>query len=159
MADSQSSSFDESTASQHSRPLPPSSDALRLSEPNHPPGETTPSTSCSNPSSQDPLAGDSINSHGLPPLRTERQPDLRAEALSPGKPRSKSPPNRSPTPQDDRKVSNKRMANGEVKHKAQNFSRSPVDRQEHSRNTSIASRGSEIGEANSPVFTDYRCWC
>lgn len=156
MADSQSSSFDESTVSQNSRPLP-SPDAFRLSQTNHALGETTPSTSFSDPSSQDPLVGDLMNLHNLPALRTEGQSDVRAEPFSSGSPRSKSPPNRSPTPQDDRKVSNKRMANGEIKDAAQNIPRSPADLQGHPRNTSIASRGSQIGEANSPVFADYPC--
>lgn len=156
MADSQSS-FDESTASQNSRPLHPSPDALRLSHTNYPLGESTPSTSFSNPSSQDPLAEDLNHFHENPALRTEGQPDLQAEPLSSVRALSKSPQNRSPTPQDDHKVSNKRMANGEVKNAAQNVPRSPVDQQGHHRNTSIASRGSQIGEANSPLFTDYLC--
>lgn len=158
MADSQSSSFDESTTSQNSRrPLPLSPDVLRLSQTNHPPGETTPSTSFSNPSSQDLPAGDPSNFRKLPALRTKGQLDIRAESLSSDRQDSVSPPNRSPTPQDDRKVSNKRMANGEVKHAAQNVPKSPVAQQGHSRNASVASRGSQIGEANSPVLLDYRC--
>lgn len=157
MADSRSSSFDESTASQNSGPLAPSSDVLRLSQANHPPSQTTPSTSFSNPSSQDPAVGDSINSRDLSALRTKGQHDLRAEPLSWSRPHSESPPNRSPTPQDDRKASNKRMANGEVKHMAQNTQNSPVNQEGRPRNTSSASRGGQIGEANSPVFTDYPC--
>lgn len=156
MADSQSS-FDESTTSQNSRPFPLSPDVLRLSQTNHPPGETTPSTSFSNPSSQDPLAGDPSNFRNLPALRTKGQPDLRAESLSSDRQDSISPPNPSPTPQDDRKVSNKRMANGEAKHAAQNDPKSPMIQQGHSRNASVASRGSQIGEANSPVLIDHRC--
>lgn len=148
MADSQSSSFDESTASQNSRPVPPSSNA-RLSQTNPPPGEITPLTSFSNPSSQDPLAGDALNSHDFPTLRTEGQSDLRAESPSSGRPHSNSPPNDAPTPQDDCKVSQKRMANGEVKRAAKKVSKSLVDHQ--------ASRSSQIGEANSPVFIDHPC--
>lgn len=153
MADSQSSSFDESTASQNSGPLAPSSDVLRLSQTNHPPSQTTPSTSFSNPSSQDPPVGDPINFHDLSALRTKGQHDLRAEPLSWSMPHSESPPNRSPTPQDDRKASNKRMANGEVKHAAQNTQNSPVNQERHPRNTSFASRGSQIGELSNQLRT------
>lgn len=156
MADSQSS-LDESTASQNSRPLHQSSDALRLPHTNCLLGESTPSTSFSNPSSQDPLAEDLISFHDPSTLRTEGQPDLQAEPLSSVRPLSKSPRNRSPPLQDDHKISNKRLANGDVKDAAQNVPRSPVDQQGHHRNTSIAFRGSQIGEANSPLFTDYLC--
>ena len=154
MSDSQSSSFDESTASQNSRPFPPSSEVLRLSQTKQPPSQTTPSTSCSDPSSQDPLLGDPINLHEQSELGIKGQARLRAEPLSWDSPNSNPPLNRSPKSQVDRKESNKRMANGDVKHAAQNIQRSPVNHQRDSQNTRTASRGSQIGEANYPVFID-----
>lgn len=138
MVNSQSSSVDETIASQSSRPLPLSQEIRRLPHADPFTGENTPATSFSNPSSQDPPT-------------TEVQPDFRPRPLSSGRQYSRSPPRRSPTLLDDGKIPNKRMANGEVKHVEQTLS-SPVEQQGHSRNTSAVSRSSQIGEASLAGF-------
>ena len=133
MVNSQSSSFDETIASQSSRPLPLSQEIHRLPNADPSPGENTPATSLSNPSSQDPA--------------TEVQPEVRTRPLSSGRQYSRSPTHHSPTLLDDGKIPTKRMANGEVKHAEQNLP-SPVEQHGHTRNTSAVSRSSQIGEAS-----------
>lgn len=149
IVNSQLSSFDETIASQSSCPLPLSPELHRPLKANPFPGEITPATSFSDPSSQELPAGNLDKVHHSQ-SRTEAQPDSRTRPLSSGSQCSTSPSRRSPTLLDDHKVSNKRMANGEVKHAEHHLS-SPVEQQGHTRNTS-ASRSSQIGEASLADF-------
>jgi len=124
---SQSSSFEHSTASQSSQHDPTAS-----SEPNsqnlH--RETTPSTSLSNPSSQEYMSKKPQHS---PPTRGQRMDIQTTQA--PIAPMAHTVNDFAGT---------KRTADGQVKEKSPT---SPVvGRYEHSRNSSMTSRGSQIGE-------------
>lgn len=124
---SQSSSFEHSTVSQSSQ-----HDPTANSEPNsqtlH--RETTPSTSLSNPSSQEYMGKKTQHS---PPTRAQRMDMQTAQA--PIAPMAHTVNDFAGT---------KRTADGEIKEKSPT---SPVaGRYEHSRNSSMTSRGSQIGE-------------
>lgn len=124
---SQSSSFEHSAASQSSQPDPTSS-----SEPNSQtlPRETTPSTSLSNPSSQEYMG-----------KKTEHSPPRRGQSIRVQTTHAPIAPMAHTV---DTLAGTKRTADGQVKDKSPT---SPVvGTYGHSRNSSTTSRGSQIGE-------------
>lgn len=138
---SQNSSFEHSTASQSSQNNPttssePNSQTLRR--------ETTPSTSLSNPSSQEYMAKKTQHS---PPTRGQRMDSQSTQAPI------------APMAHITNDIAGaKRTADGQVKERSPT---SPVvGRYEHSRNSSMTSRGSQIGEVRPfwSLFFDGRSW-
>lgn len=142
---SESSSFTESVS--RYRPFSPS---MQPSKANNPPGEITPSTSFSAPSSQElpPENPETLSGH-VPVQQAEGQTHVRVSPI----PSDVGYPPQTPTSPasvlpEARKVPNKRMANGEVK-KAMQSPLSPVGQQMRSNKTSVTSRNVQISEASS----------
>lgn len=142
---SESSSFTESVS--RYRPLSP---IMQPSKANNPPGEITPSTSFSAPSSQElPLENPETLSGHVPVQQAEGQTHVRVSPI----PSDVGYPPQTPTSPasvlpEARKVPNKRMANGEVK-KAMQSSLSLVGQQMRSNKSSVTSRNVQISEASS----------
>lgn len=134
------SSFTESI----SRPRPVSPN-MQSSKANYPPGEITPSTSFSAPSSQEllPERPETLSRHILV-QQPEGQTHVRVSPL----PSDLALTPQSPIPASEaRKVPNKRMANGEVKQATQS-PLSPIGSQMRSNNSSVTSRNIQISEAS-----------
>lgn len=141
---SEASSFTESI----SRPRPVSPN-MQPSKANNPPGEITPSTSFSAPSSQElpPGKPETLSGH-VPVQQPEGQTHVRVSPLpSDVAYTSQSPIAPASVQPEARKVPNKRMANGEVKQATQS-PLSPIGPQLPSNNSSATSRNIQISEAS-----------
>lgn len=135
---SQSSSFD---GSQESRNRPISSGSFASSQ-NRPPRDITPSTSLSNPSSQEHIAEkmDPHNNHLAP--RSSRQPTRLDTGFT------QAPVANMGGSLGDHTSAPKRTADGQLKqgNSISPTSPSKIGRHERSRTSSMTSRGSQIGE-------------
>lgn len=140
---SESSSFTESVS--RYRPLSP---IMQPSRATNPPGEITPSTSFSAPSSQElpPENPETLSGH-VPVQQPETHVRVSPIPSDVGYP-PQTPTSPASVRPEARKVPNKRMANGEVK-KATQSPLSPIGQQMRSNKSGVTSRNVQISEASS----------
>ena len=135
---SQYSSFDDSQGSQHH---PFSTGSFSSSQPHHP-RDTTPTTSLSNPSSQEYMAEKPEQRTNHPAPRSSRGPAMLDTRFI------QAPLANMGGPHQDYTSAPKRSADGEIKQANRISPTSPgqTTRYEHSRTSSTTSRGSQISE-------------
>ena len=140
LSNSRDSSLNESLNSQLSQLRPESAGDLDLSQGKRGHGEMTPSTSYSNSSSQEGILKGQSNDYEGVIMQDKLEP---ARALN-----ARPPPGRSKGPHIEHTSAPKRMANGEIKSPRYSLPTSPIDASQygHSRNSSRASRSSQIEE-------------
>ena len=151
LANSQESSFNDSVPSQSSPPRPMSSIQYQLSRGNYSARQITPSTSSSDPSSQ----GRSAERLKENLSAEDDVPDYSRPELQDGQ--NERPQNFYTSGSDGEHIhSQKRMADGQVKHASSSLPMSPVEvGRPHGRSDggSVTSKSSQMGEVCSPLFT------
>lgn len=148
-ARSQSSSFEESIASQSSTHQPTPSKVIRYSQQGSSLGTATPSTSLSNPSSQECPSNERQDTRHIPlSLPDEGEVNLRLRPASQEGHRQQLYGTDTRVLEAARNVLNKRMANGEVKINDPSLPTSPVDadRHSHSRDSSVTLKSNQISK-------------
>lgn len=145
-ARSQSSSFDESSTGENSSRRYPPAKITRLSRNELQLGDITPSTSFSNPSSQEHLSEDLLDPpYKLPLLHVGDSPNLRPRPVLLEE-KDSSPPNASSI-----NAPNKRMADGNAKYVGQSLPGIPLDVDPHRNLEGLSAtfKNSPIGEVGS----------